>query len=326
MKILVTGGAGYIGSIVVEQLIAEGESVVVFDNLSQGHRAAVHPRAVFVEGDLTVRPAIDAAIATHRPEAVMHFASHTLVGESMQRPFMYLGANVVGGINLLESMVQHGVKRFILSSTANLFDAPERMPIDEQERIVPGSPYGESKHILERMLYWLDRVQGLRYAGAAVFQRRRGERRARRRSRPRVASDSHRAASRARAAGRCDDLRRGLCDARRHLRPRLHPHRRSRPSPPAGVAGARGRKPRVQSGQRTGIQRARGHRNGPANHPSGDPLRGPAHGGRAIRPRSWPAARKSAANSAGSRAIPQLDQIIETAWDWHRRHPHGYDD
>ncbi len=169
MKILVSGGAGYIGSVVVEQLVADGESVVVYDNLSQGHREAVHPRAVFIEGDLLDRPAVNAALAEHRPEAVMHFASHTLVGESMQRPFLYLGENVVGGLNLLEAMVEQGVKRFILSSTANLFDAPERMPIDEQERIVPGSPYGESKHILERMLYWLDCVHGLRFAALRYF-------------------------------------------------------------------------------------------------------------------------------------------------------------
>jgi UDP-glucose 4-epimerase len=169
MKILVTGGAGYIGSVVVEQLVADGTPVVVFDNLSQGHREAVHPRATFVEGDLRNRSAVDAVLAKHQPDAVMHFASHTLVGESMQRPFLYLGENVVGGLNLLESMVEQGVKRFILSSTANLFDAPKRIPIDEQERIVPGSPYGESKHILERMLHWLDRIHDLRYATLRYF-------------------------------------------------------------------------------------------------------------------------------------------------------------
>jgi UDP-glucose 4-epimerase len=158
MKILVTGGAGYIGSVVVEQLIAANESVVVFDNLSQGHRAAVHPEAAFVQGDLADRKAIDAVLSQHRPDAVMHFASKTLVGESMQKPFLYLGDNVTTGLNLLQSIVEHGVKRVILSSTANLFDQPERMPIDESERIVPGSPYGESKFILERMLHWLDRI------------------------------------------------------------------------------------------------------------------------------------------------------------------------
>jgi UDP-glucose 4-epimerase len=169
MNILVTGGAGYIGSVIVEQLIAAGESVVVFDNLSQGHRGAVHPSALFVEGDLANRAAIDAALSQHRPDAVMHFASRTLVGESMQKPFLYLGDNVMTGLNLFQSIVEHGVKRMILSSTANLFDQPERMPIDESERIVPGSPYGESKFILERMLHWLDRIYGARFACLRYF-------------------------------------------------------------------------------------------------------------------------------------------------------------
>ncbi len=169
MKVLVTGGAGYIGSITVERLIEEGEEVVVFDNLYQGHRAAVHPDAIFVEGDLANRAQVDAAMVAHRPDAIMHFASHTLVGESMEKPFLYLGDNVTNGLNLLQSAVAHGVKRFILSSTANLFDQPERMPIAEDERIVPGSPYGESKFILERMLYWLDRTMGLRYAALRYF-------------------------------------------------------------------------------------------------------------------------------------------------------------
>jgi UDP-glucose 4-epimerase len=150
-------------------LIASGESVVVFDNLSQGHRAAVHPSAVFLEGDLANRATIDVALTEHRPDAVMHFASRTLVGESMQKPFLYLGDNVRAGLNLFQSIVEHGVKRIILSSTANLFDQPERMPIDESERIVPGSPYGESKFILERMLHWLDRIYGVRFACLRYF-------------------------------------------------------------------------------------------------------------------------------------------------------------
>jgi UDP-glucose 4-epimerase len=169
MKVLVTGGAGYIGSAAVEQLIEAGEEVVVFDNLYQGHRAAVHPEAAFVEGDLADRAAIDAVMAEHKPNAIMHFASYTLVGESMEQPFMYLGDNVTNGLNLLRSAVEHNVKRFILSSTANLFDDPERMPIDENERIVPGSPYGESKYILERFLYWLDKTSDFRYAALRYF-------------------------------------------------------------------------------------------------------------------------------------------------------------
>jgi UDP-glucose 4-epimerase len=169
MNILVTGGAGYIGSIVTEELVQQGHDVVVFDNLYYGHRAAVHPEADFVPGDLADRPAVRRLFDAYPIEAVMHFASYTLVGESMERPFLYLGDNVTNGLNLLREAVDHGVRRFILSSTANLFDDPERMPIDEQERIVPGSPYGESKRMLERILYWLDRVYGFHYAALRYF-------------------------------------------------------------------------------------------------------------------------------------------------------------
>jgi UDP-glucose 4-epimerase len=169
MQILVTGGAGYIGSVVVEELVRQGDQVTVYDNLSQGHRAAVSPQAGFVLGDLANREALNELFAQNDFEAVMHFASNTLVGDSMKHPLEYLGDNVVNGLNLLYAMVEHGVRRFILSSTANLFDRPERIPIDETERIVPGSPYGESKFILERTLYWLDRIHGLRYAALRYF-------------------------------------------------------------------------------------------------------------------------------------------------------------
>jgi UDP-glucose 4-epimerase len=169
MNILVTGGAGYIGSIVIEELVKQGDSVITFDNLYTGHPEAVHPDAAFVEGDLANRAAVKALFDAHNIEAVMHFASYTLPGESMELPFKYVGDNVTSGLNLLQEAVEHGVRRFILSSTANLFDDPERMPIDEKERIVPGSPYGESKYMLERILHWLDRIHGFRYAALRYF-------------------------------------------------------------------------------------------------------------------------------------------------------------
>jgi len=169
MKILVTGGAGYIGSIVAEQLVLAGDDVVVFDNLSQGHKAAVHPEAVFVQGELADRAQIDAVLDEHRPDAIIHFAARSLVGESMAQPFLYLGDNVTNGLNLMHGAVAHDVKQFILSSTANLFDQPQRIPITEDERIVPGSPYGESKFILERTLHWLDKTCGMRYAALRYF-------------------------------------------------------------------------------------------------------------------------------------------------------------
>jgi len=169
VNILVTGGAGYIGSVVVEQLVQAGETVVVFDNLYQGHKHAVHPQATFIQGDLANRADIDAVFEAHAIEAVMHFASHTLVGESMQKPFLYLGENVTNVLNLLQAAVDHGVRKFVLSSTANLFDDPEKMPIAATERIVPGSPYGESKFIIERFLHWLDKIYDFRFAALRYF-------------------------------------------------------------------------------------------------------------------------------------------------------------
>jgi UDP-glucose 4-epimerase len=169
MKVLVTGGAGYIGSAVVHELVAGGDQVIVFDNLYQGHRQAVDEGAVFIEGDLADAAHVEDVIATYKPDGIMHFASNTLVGESVEKPFMYLGDNLTNGLNLLKSAVNHDVGRFILSSTANLFDDPEQMPIRPEERIVPGSPYGESKYILERFLYWMDRLYGLRYAALRYF-------------------------------------------------------------------------------------------------------------------------------------------------------------
>ena len=169
MKILVTGGGGYIGSIVSEQLIQRGNEVVVFDNLYQGHKAAVHPDAIYVQGDLANKQSLRSVFSEHSFDGIMHFASYTLVGESMEKPFMYVGDNVTNGLNLLQEALAHGVKRFILSSTANLFEKPDRIPIAENEQIVPGSPYGESKYMLERILAWLDRTAGLRYASLRYF-------------------------------------------------------------------------------------------------------------------------------------------------------------
>jgi UDP-glucose 4-epimerase len=169
MNILVTGGAGYIGSIVVEELVKAGERVIVYDSLSQGHRDAVDPRATFIKGDLADVVKLEATFQQHNIEAVMHFASSIVVPESVTNPLLYFRNNVACGLYLFEAMLRHGVKRFILSSTANLFSEPERMPVDEEERIVPGSPYGESKFILERMLHWLDQSHGLRYAALRYF-------------------------------------------------------------------------------------------------------------------------------------------------------------
>lgn len=169
MKVLVTGGAGYIGSHVVEVLIRRGHEVVVYDNLSAGHRAAVHPGALLIEGDLMSQEQLELLFAAHTFDGILHFASHIMVGESMEKPFKYLRENVIAAMNLLEAATTVGVKRFILSSTANLYDNPQHIPITEDETIIPGSVYGETKFWVERMLYWLDRVYGLKYCCLRYF-------------------------------------------------------------------------------------------------------------------------------------------------------------
>jgi UDP-glucose 4-epimerase len=160
-KVLVTGGAGYIGSHVTDMLVERGYDVVVIDNLYTGHAEAVHPKATFVKGDLLDKPVVDKLFADHQFDGILHFASHTLVGESWEKPWLYLRDNHVAASHVLEAAANTGVKKFILSSTANLFDAPERIPITAEERIVPGSPYGESKYLIERQLYWMERVYGM---------------------------------------------------------------------------------------------------------------------------------------------------------------------
>ncbi len=169
MKVLVTGGAGYIGSHVVDMLIDRGYEVVVYDNLYTGHEESVHKKATFYKGDLLDRPRLAEVFAAHKFDGILHFASHTLVGESMEKPWLYLRDNVVAASNLLEEAAHQEAKRFILSSTANLFDDPERIPIVAEERIVPGSPYGESKYMIERQLHWMERIHGLKYCCLRYF-------------------------------------------------------------------------------------------------------------------------------------------------------------
>ena len=169
MNVFVTGGAGYVGCVVVESLVAAGARVVVFDNLSGGHRAAVHPDARFVYGDLADQAALLQALLRHEPDVVMHFAANALVGESMEAPMLYLGDNLRNGVNLLEACQEAGVGRFVLSSTANLFSQGGSQPLGETATIAPASPYGESKYVLERMLGWLDRLGKMRFVALRYF-------------------------------------------------------------------------------------------------------------------------------------------------------------
>ncbi len=180
MKVLVTGGAGYIGSVCVEELLVAGHEVVVWENLSEGHRAAVPPRAVFLQGDLLDRDLLMRALQEHRPEAVIHFAGKALVPESMREPSLYYRVNVSGGVNLLDAMGAIGCKKIIFSSTCATYGLPERVPIDEGTAQKPINPYGHSKLMFEQILGWYAQIHGLiptclRYFNAAGASAERGE-------------------------------------------------------------------------------------------------------------------------------------------------------
>ena len=169
MKILVVGGAGYIGSVCAELLLDEGHSVSIFDNLSEGHRAAIDSRADFTQGDLQDRQLIEKTLSKQKPDAVMHFAANALVGESMQNPSKYFRNNVASGLNLLDAMVVAGVGKIIFSSTCAIFGPPEKLPIEETTPKQPINPYGESKLTFEKILRWYDQIHGVKFVVLRYF-------------------------------------------------------------------------------------------------------------------------------------------------------------
>ncbi len=169
MNVLVTGGAGYIGSVTVEALVARGHTVTVLDNLSTGHQGAVHADAAFVRADLRDAGVVGEALEAGGIEAVIHFAAYSLVGESMREPVRYFGNNVVGTLTLLEAMVERGVERLVLSSTAALFGTAEYIPIPEDAPVRPASVYGETKYLIERVLHRLCETAGLGFVTLRYF-------------------------------------------------------------------------------------------------------------------------------------------------------------
>ena len=169
MAILVCGGAGYIGSHAVHQLIARGEEVVIVDNLQTGHRGALHPQATFCEGDIRDAAALDRIFTERSIEAVLHFAANSLVGESMEQPLLYFNNNVYGMQVLLEAMVRHGVDKIVFSSTAAVYGEPKRVPIREDDETNPTNAYGETKLTMEKMMKWVSRASGVRYVSLRYF-------------------------------------------------------------------------------------------------------------------------------------------------------------
>jgi UDP-glucose 4-epimerase len=181
MRVLVTGGAGYIGSVITDQLVEQGHDVVVYDNFTKGHRDAVNGSATLIDADLLDERALIDALRARRIEAVVHMAASSLVGESMTNPERYYLNNVVASVQLLEAMRQCDVKNVVFSSTAAVYGEPARQPISESDPTAPSNTYGETKVAVERALHWHSVAHGLRhvalrYFNAAGATKLRGER------------------------------------------------------------------------------------------------------------------------------------------------------
>jgi UDP-glucose 4-epimerase len=169
MNILVTGGAGYIGSVITEQLVKTGHCVTVYDSLEKGHRDAVSPEAKFVQGNLHDSGLLKDTLRSREIEAVIHMAAYSLVGESVQNPEKYYRNNVDGGLSLLNAMHGAEVRKLVFSSTAAVYGEPENQPIVENEKLNPTNPYGETKLAFEEVLSEYEKADGLRYASLRYF-------------------------------------------------------------------------------------------------------------------------------------------------------------
>lgn len=169
MRVLVTGGAGYIGSVVVEELLNDGHEVVVYDNLAKGHRDSVPANATFVENDLLATNRLAETLRANEIEAVIHMAADSLVGESVKKSEKYYRTNVLGGLSLLDAMNEAGVGRLVFSSTAAVYGEPEKQPIEETDPANPTNPYGQTKLAFERALRRYEKAHGIRYASLRYF-------------------------------------------------------------------------------------------------------------------------------------------------------------
>ena len=169
MNVLITGGAGYIGSVVTSQVIDAHHHVVLYDDLSHGHKKAIHPQATFIQGNLSDKELLLKTLKDHQIEAVIHFAAFIEAGESMQKPEKYFRNNTVNTLNLLEALIETHVNQLVFSSTAAVYGNPETTPITEDMPLQPTNAYGESKLMVEHMLRWFNQIHGLKYTSLRYF-------------------------------------------------------------------------------------------------------------------------------------------------------------
>jgi UDP-glucose 4-epimerase len=323
MHIFVTGGAGYIGSICSERLIDSGHQVTIFDNLTEGHRLAIDPRATFVQGDLANREEIIQAMKAAKPEAVMHFAANALVGESMVNPSKYFRNNVSAGINLLDATVEAGVKKFIFSSTCATYGTPEKIPMDERLPQKPVNPYGQSKLMFEQVLHWYDKIHGLvhvnlRYFNAAGASERFGEdHRVETHLIPNVLKVALDQKEKVEIFGEHYPTPDGTC-----IRDYIHIFDLA-----AAHMLALGRETSASynlgSGEGFSVRQVIDI----ARKVTGASIPASARDARAGDPPRLVASSHKITSELGWRPeYPKLQSIIESAWAWHQKHPHGYGD
>jgi len=323
MKVFVTGGAGYIGSVCTEELLNAGHEVTVYDNLTEGHRSAVDSRARFILGKPEVEGDILNAVKTANPQAILHFAANALVGESMTNPGKYFRNNVANGLKLLEAAVAVGVKKFVFSSTCATYGPPDRVPMTEDLPQRPINPYGESKLMFERMLRWYHELHGLefvafRYFNAAGASDKYGEHhRIETHLIPNVLKVALGQARECAIYGTDYPTPDGTC-----IRDYIHvvdlaqAHILALPPGKQGFYNlGNGDGYSVRQVIQT-CETVTGCKIRAIEKPRrpGDPPKLVASAAKAIKDLGW------------KPAYPKLEQIIQTAWAWHKAHPQGYPD
>lgn len=323
MRTFVTGGAGYIGSVCVEELLNAGHTVTVFDNLTEGHRSAVDPRAAFVQGCLGDREAVRAAVRAAEPEAILHFAANALVGESMTNPGKYFRNNVAFGLNLLEAAQEHRVRKFVFSSTCATYGPPDRIPMSEDLPQRPINPYGESKLMFERMLLWYREIYGLdfvafRYFNAAGASATFGEHhRIESHLIPNVLKVALGQSQHCEIFGTDYPTPDGTC-----IRDYIHVVDLAQAHILAMNPGPKGFF-NLGNGEGYSVRQVLQT----CERVSGKPIPALERARRPGDPPRLVASAEKAFNELGWRPkFPKLEAIVSTAWEWHLRHPAGYPD
>jgi UDP-glucose 4-epimerase len=323
MKVFVTGGAGYIGSICTEELLDAGHAVTVYDNLSEGHRSAVDGRARFILGRPEADNDVLKAVKEARPEAIMHFAANALVPESMTNPRKYFNNNVANGLKLLDAAVECGVKKFVFSSTCATYGPPDRVPMTEDLPQRPINPYGESKLMFEKILGWYEQIYGLefiafRYFNAAGASEKFGEHhRIESHLIPNVLKVPLGQKDHCEIFGTDYPTPDGTC-----IRDYIHILDLAQAHILGLAAGKRGFY-NLGNGDGYSVrqviqecEKITGKKIAAVEKPRrpGDPPKLVASSEKAVRELGW------------KPQYPKLENIVATAWEWHKRHPGGYAD